>query len=66
MYKANTVETVRLAIQARELLLQRAEDYNFDFNAEHRDPPLLHGREGLPRAEYVTKLYAEGGPSATR
>ena len=40
MYKANTVETVRLAIQARELLLKHAEDYNFDFNAEHRG--ILH------------------------
>ena len=33
-YRANTVETVRLAIQARELLLQHAKTYNFDFNPE--------------------------------
>ena len=62
MYKANTVETVRLAIQARELLLKHAEDYNFDFNAEHRG--ILHfymGEKDYQHAEYVTKLYAEGG-----
>ena len=32
-YKANTIETVRLAIAARHLLLKHAEDYNFDCNS---------------------------------
>jgi len=65
-YKANTIETVRLAISARALLLEHAEKYGFDFNstaeAEHKG--ILHfyasDKEYL-HAEKVTKLYAEGG-----
>jgi len=61
-YKANTVETVRLAISARELLLEHAKQYNFDFNAEHRGILHFYATEKEYRhAEQVTKLYAEGG-----
>jgi D-amino-acid dehydrogenase len=61
-YKSNTVETVRLAIKARELLLQHAETYNFDFNPEHRG--ILHFYDNdydYSAAKNVSKLYAEGG-----
>jgi len=36
----NTVETVKLAIAARELLLKHAAKYDIDFNVEHRG--ILH------------------------
>ena len=61
-YKANTVETVRLAIAARQLLLDHAKQYDFDFNAEHRG--ILHfytSEKEYKHAAEVTKLYTEGG-----
>jgi len=61
-YKANTIETVKLAISARELLLEHAKTYDFDFNAEHRGILHFYSTEKEYRhAEKVTKLYAEGG-----
>jgi D-amino-acid dehydrogenase len=61
-YKAHTVETVRLAIAARELLLSHAEKYNIDCNFEHRG--ILHfysTEKEYKHAEKVNELYAEGG-----
>jgi len=61
-YHSNTVETVKLAIQARELLLEHAKTYDIDFNRV--DGGILHfyGTEAEYRdAERVTKLYKEGG-----
>ena len=39
-YRSNTIDTVKLAIAARELLLKHAKTYDFDFNPEHRG--ILH------------------------
>jgi len=61
-YKANTIETVRLAIAARQVLLDTAKEYDFDFNAEQRG--ILHfyaSEKEYKHAEQVTKLYEEGG-----
>jgi len=61
-YKANTVETVRLALAARQALLEGAEKYGFDFNVEKRGILHFYATEKEYRhAEKVTKLYAEGG-----
>ena len=49
-YRSNTIDTVKLAITARELLIQHAEHYGFDFNREDRG--ILHVYEvsrTLPR-----------------
>ena len=49
-YRSNTIDTVKLAITARELLIQHAEAYGFDFNREDRG--ILHVYEvsrTLPR-----------------
>lgn len=60
--KENTVETVRLAIAARELLLKHAETYNVDCNFEHRGILHFYGNEKDYRhAEKVNELYREGG-----
>jgi len=61
-YRANTLETVRLAIAARQLLLKHAETYGVDFNVEHRG--ILHfykDAAGFAAAEKVNALYNEGG-----
>ena len=61
-YKSNTMDTVKLAIEARELLLQHAKTYNFDFNPEHRG--ILHfysDEKEYKHAEEVTKMYKEAG-----
>jgi D-amino-acid dehydrogenase len=61
-YKSNTIDTVKLAIKARELLVQHAETYNFDFNREDRG--ILHfysDPKEFKHAHYVTELYKEGG-----
>lgn len=41
-YKSNTIDTVRLAIAARELLLEHAKTYDIDFNAEQCACGVLH------------------------
>ena len=61
-YRASTLETVRLAIAARQLLLKHAETYGVDFNVEHRG--ILHfykDAAGFAAAEKVNALYNEGG-----
>ena len=58
--QANTIETVKLAIAARELLLKHAKKYDIDFNVEHRG--ILHfysNEKDFRHAEGVNKLYAE-------
>ncbi|MEM7212724.1 MAG: D-amino acid dehydrogenase [Pseudomonadota bacterium] len=61
-YRRNTIETVRLALQARELLESHAEQYGFDFAAEHRG--ILHvysDRKDYAHATRVNKLLVQGG-----
>lgn len=61
-YRRNTIETVRLALQARELLESHAEQYGFDFAAEHRG--ILHvysDQKDYAHATRVNKLLAQGG-----
>lgn len=61
-YRSNTIDTVKLAIAARELLLQHAKTYNFDFNPEHRG--ILHFYSDPKEFEHAGKLnelYSEGG-----
>jgi len=61
-YHSNTVDTVKLAIAARELLLKHAKTYDFDFNPEHRG--ILHFYSDPKEFEHagkVNELYAEGG-----
>merc|ERR1719183_2401841 len=61
-YRSNTVDTVRLAIAARELLVEHSKTYNFDFNKEDRG--ILHfysDKSEYDHATGVNELYAEGG-----
>ena len=61
-YRRNTVQTVRLALQARELLESHAEQYDFDFAAEHRG--ILHvysDQKDYAHATRVNALLSEGG-----
>lgn len=61
-YRENTIETVRLAIAARELLLKHAETYKIDCNFEHRG--ILHfykNEADYKTAEKVNEMYVEGG-----
>jgi D-amino-acid dehydrogenase len=61
-YKANTIETVRLAIQAREHLHAHAAQEGFDFHLEQRG--ILHVYNCKPdfdKAARVNDLLAEGG-----
>jgi len=61
-YKKNTVETVRLAIAAREHLFGWAEAENIDFNHETRG--ILHfyaDKKGYKHATKINKLLHEGG-----
>jgi len=61
-YRSNTLDTVKLAIAARELLIEHAKTYNFDFNREDRG--ILHfysDAKEYKHAEWVTELYREGG-----
>ena len=61
-YRRNTVETVRLALAARALLLGHAHTYDIDFNREDRGILHFYGSErDLRAAERVTRLLAEGG-----
>ncbi|TDG03531.1 D-amino acid dehydrogenase [Paraburkholderia guartelaensis] len=61
-YKANTVETVRLALQARENLLAIAEKENIQFDLERRG--ILHiykDKASFDTAEKVNELLRKGG-----
>merc|ERR1719201_1022448 len=61
-YRSNTVDTVRLAIAARELLLEHAKTYDFDFNPVHDG--ILHfysEQADYDHAAKVNELYLEGG-----
>ncbi|PZQ52158.1 MAG: D-amino acid dehydrogenase [Rhodovulum sulfidophilum] len=61
-YKANTVETVRLAIAARAVLFEMAEREGIDFDLERRG--ILHfysEAKDLAHARMVNGLLAEGG-----
>ena len=61
-YRANTVATTRLAIQAREHLLELARDEGIDFDHERRG--ILHvyrDRAEFDRAAAVSALLREGG-----
>ena len=61
-YRSNTIDTVKLAIAARALLIEHADHYGFDFNREDRG--ILHFYEDPKEYEHakkVTEMYAEGG-----
>ena len=61
-YRANTVETVRLAIAAREHMMAMARAEGIDFDLEERG--ILHfyrDRAGFAKAEAVNALLREGG-----
>lgn len=61
-YEANTIETVRLALAAREHLHAWAEQENIDFDLETRG--ILHiyaDRHGFDHATRVNRLLSEGG-----
>ena len=61
-YEANTVETVRLAIAAREHLVRLAERENIDFDREERGILHIYESEAEYRhAERVNALLARGG-----
>jgi D-amino-acid dehydrogenase len=61
-YKANTVETVRLAIAARSVLFEMAAREGIDFDLERRG--ILHfydHEKDLRHGRMVNRLLAEGG-----
>ena len=61
-YRRNTVETTRLAIQARRHLFEIAEREKIDFDHERRG--ILHiyrDRKGFEHAKTVNTLLREGG-----
>ncbi|EFL90820.1 D-amino acid dehydrogenase [Ahrensia sp. R2A130] len=61
-YEANTIETTRLAIAAREHLLEWAGEESIDFDKEDRG--ILHifeSEKELKSAQKVTDLLAKGG-----
>ncbi|MPT23827.1 MAG: FAD-dependent oxidoreductase, partial [Starkeya sp.] len=61
-YEANTVETTRLAIQARNYMFDIAKREGIDFNHETRG--ILHiyrDKEAQDNARKVSALYARGG-----
>ena len=61
-YRANTVETTRMAIAARGLLREKSERCGFDFDCENRG--ILHiytSKKEFEHATKVNKLLAEGG-----
>ena len=61
-YKANTVETVRLAIAARAVLFEMAEREGIDFDLERRGILHFYSKEkDLAHARMVNGLLAEGG-----
>lgn len=61
-YEANTIATVKLAIAARQHLIDMAEAEGFDFDLEKRG--ILHVYESkseFEHAERVSALYRKGG-----
>lgn len=61
-YRANTIETTRLAILARKRMFEMAEREGFDFNLEKRG--ILHiyrDKASYDGAAKLSTLYAEGG-----
>ena len=61
-YKANTVETVRLAIAARAVLFEMAAREGIDFDLERRGILHFYDRhKDLAHARMVNGLLAEGG-----
>ena len=61
-YRANTIATARLAIEARQHLFGWARDEGIDFDVEHRG--ILHvyrNRKNFDHARRVNALLAEGG-----
>ena len=61
-YKANTVETVRLAIKARAVLFEMAAREGIDFDLERRGILHFYDRaKDLEHARRVNLLLAEGG-----
>ncbi|WP_409015001.1 D-amino acid dehydrogenase [Caballeronia sp. LP006] len=61
-YRHNTIETVRLAIEAREHLFSVAQREGIEFDLERRG--ILHvyeDRKGFEAASKVNLLYREGG-----
>ena len=61
-YRKNTIESVRLAINAREHLMGHAQKEGFQFDCEHRG--ILHVYNCKPDFDSATKvngLLAEGG-----
>jgi D-amino-acid dehydrogenase len=61
-YRANTVETARMAIAARGLLREKAERHGFDFDCEERGILHIHtDRKEFDHAAKVNRLLAEAG-----
>ena len=61
-YRANTTETARMAIAARDILYQWADNENIDFDLERRG--ILHiyrTRNGFEHAREVSAMLAAGG-----
>jgi len=61
-YRANTIETTRLAILARKRMFEMAQREGFDFNLEKRG--ILHiyrDKASYDGAAKLSTLYAEGG-----
>lgn len=61
-YRKNTIETVRLAINAREHFMGHARKEGFEFDCEHRG--ILHVYDCKPdfdKAEKINELLSEGG-----
>lgn len=61
-YKANTIETVRLAIAARAVLFEMADREGIDFDLERRGILHFYDRQkDLAHARKVNRLLTEGG-----
>lgn len=61
-YRANTIETTRLAIAAREHLFEIAEREAIDFDLEKRGIlHIYHDKRGFAAAERANRLLLEGG-----
>ena len=61
-YRANTIETTRLAIAAREHLFEMAEREQIDFNLERRGIlHVYHDRPSFEAAGRTNRMLVEGG-----
>jgi D-amino-acid dehydrogenase len=61
-HRANTIETTRLAIQARKILFEIAEREHIDFDLQRRGIlHLYYNRESFATAERGNELLREGG-----